>query len=118
MSWLSKFSGGGKAAAAAAAAKGAQPTAPPTIVIDHTEYVPEEFAIGSFRLRPYEGDLIARQQFDFRMVFNLGEDPVDVACHGLVVKMTPETGLVARYKSPQPFYEKKLMDYIRAWKGM
>lgn len=117
MSWLSKFSGGGKAAAAAAE-KGPRPANPPIIVIDHHEYIPEEFALGSFRLRPYEGDLIARQQFDFHMVFDLGEDPVDVACHGLVVKMTEETGLVARYKSPQPFYEKKLIDYVRAWKGL
>ncbi|MCG5242224.1 hypothetical protein [Azospirillum doebereinerae] len=121
MSWLSKLAGGGKSSASSGSSGTAnrdRPATPPKIVIDHHEYVPEEFALGSFRIRPYDGDLIGKQQFDFRMVFDLGNDPVDVACHGLVVKMTDQTGLVARYQSPQPFYERKLIDYVRAWKGL
>lgn len=122
MSWLSKLTGGGKASAPSGSSRTAvkdRPANPPTIVIDHHEYVPEEFVMGSFRIRPYDGDLIAKQQFDFRLVFDLGgEDAVDVACRGLVVKMNEQTGLVARYQSPQPFYERKLIDYLRAWKGV
>ncbi|MFD1625756.1 hypothetical protein [Azospirillum griseum] len=118
MSWLSKLSGGGKAANGAAADKGPRPSQPPTIVIDHHEFVPAEFAIGSFRLRPYDGDLIAHQQFDFKMVFTLGEEVVEAPCHGLVVKLTDESGLVARYKSPPSVYERKFLDYVRAWKGL
>ncbi len=121
MSWLSKISGGGKSAtpgASTGSAKKDRPSTPPVIVIDRHEYTPEEFVMGSFRIRPYDGDLIAKQQFDFRMVFDLGNDPVDVACRGMVVKMSDQTGLVARYQSPQPFYERKLIDYMRAWKGV
>ncbi|MBP2299430.1 hypothetical protein [Azospirillum picis] len=121
MSWLSKFSGSNKTSGGAAAsvtARRDRPSSPPRIVIDHHEYQPEEFVIGSFRLRPYDGDLIAKQQFDFRLVFDLGGDPVDIGCRGLVVKLTGESGLVARYQSPQPFYERKLVDYLKAWKGL
>lgn len=121
MSWLSKFSGRDKAAQPAgnrAAAVKERPSSPPKIVIDRHEYVPEEFALGSFRIRPYDGDLIAKQVFDFHLCFSLGEDSVDVACRGLVVKMDEKVGLVARYQSPQPFYERKLIEYVRAWKGL
>lgn len=121
MSWLSKLSGRDKAAStsgSSGAAKKERPSSPPKIVIDRHEYVPEEFALGSFRLRPYDGDLIAKQQFDFHLVFALGEDAVDVVCRGLVIKLNEQTGLVARYQSPQPFYERKLIEYVRAWKGL
>ncbi|WP_042442962.1 hypothetical protein [Azospirillum sp. B510] len=121
MSWLSKFSGGNKDQAAAKAAPEARrerPSTPPKIVIDHHDYVPEEFVLGSFRIRPYEGDLIAKQKFDFRLQFDIGGDPVDVACLGVVVKLTEEAGLVARYQPPQPFYERKLIDYMKALRGL
>lgn len=121
MSWLSKFSGGNKepgGAKSAAEPRKERPSTPPKIVIDHHEYVPEEFVIGSFRIRPYDGDLIAKQKFDFRLQFDLGGDPVDVSCMGMVVKMTAEAGLVARYQAPQPFYERKLVEYMKALKGL
>lgn len=121
MSWLSIFSGGNKASGDAKSSSGPQkerPSAPPTIVIDHHDYVPEEFVLGSFRIRPYDGDLIAKQKFDFRLQFDLGGDPVDVSCVGMVVKLTEEAGLVARYQSLQPFYERKLIDYLKALRGL
>ena len=37
---------------------------------------------------------------------------------GIVVKMDGTAGLVARYSQPQPFYERKLLDYLKAWKGL
>ena len=36
----------------------------------------------------------------------------------MVVKLTEEAGLVARYQSPQPFYERKLIEYMKALKGL
>jgi len=118
MSWLSKLSGRDKSDSATAAAPKERPSAPPSIVIDRHEYKPEEFAMGSFRIRPYDGDLIAKQQFDFRITFQLGGDPVEIVCRGVVVKMDDKVGLVARYQQPQPFYERKLVEYLRAWKGL
>lgn len=119
MSWLSKITGGGSKATITIGGKETpRPTEPPKIHIDRHEYTPEEFVLGSFRVRPYEGDLIARQQFDFRISFKLGEDAVEFICRGLVVKQNAEAGLVARYSRPQPFYEKKLIDYMKAWKSV
>ena len=115
MSWLSKLSGRDKAAHSDGGHAGGikeRPSSPPKVVIDHHEYVPEEFALGSFRIRPYDGDLISKQIFDFRLCFAMGEDAVDVACRGLVVKMDEKVGLVARYQSPQPFYERKLRSAV------
>ena len=118
MSWLSKLTGRDKGGAASAASAKVRPTTPPHILIDRHEYLPEEFAVGSFRIRPYDGDLIAKQQFDFRIAFSLGSDSIEFACHGVVVKMDNKAGLVARYQLPQPFYERKLIEYLRLWKGL
>ena len=118
MSWLSKLSGKGKSEPGAAGAPKQRPSGPPHIMIDRHEYEPAEFALGSFRIRPYDGDLIAKQQFDFRIVFQLGEERFDFACRGMVVKMDDTAGLVARYSQPQPFYERKLIDYLKSWKGL
>lgn len=121
MSWLSIFGGGSKSHGASKGGSSSQkdrPAGPPTVVIDRHEYVPEEFALGSFRIRPYDGDLIAKQVFDFRLVFEIGGEAVDVSCRGLVVKMDEQVGLVARYQHPQPYYERRLIDYLKAWKGL
>lgn len=117
MSWLSKLSG-----------KGKSPTPPPTVsrrgsvpapkvLIGRLEYEAEEFAIGSFRVRPYEGDLIARQQFDFRIVLDQAGEPLQIPCRGVVVRMDDEHGLIARYQSPPPVYLRKLADYLQQWRG-
>ena len=118
MSWLSKLSGKDKPAPRAGVDQKQRPAGPPHILIDRNEYEPAEFAIGSFRIRPYDGDLIAKQQFDFRIAFTLGEERIEFACRGIVVKMDGTAGLVARYSQPQPFYERKLLDYLKAWKGL
>lgn len=123
MSWLSKLVGGGKpsprtvAASAATAAGKATSLPPPLVRIDRHNYLPCEFALGSFRIHPYDGDLIARQQFDFRLSFEMDEVHVEFACRGLVTKLDNESGLIARFQQPQPFYERKLMMYLRKWKG-
>ncbi|CAO3442501.1 hypothetical protein [Azospirillum argentinense] len=118
MSWLSKLSGRGKSTAASAPSAKERPTDPPIIRIDSHEYVPEEFVLGSFRIRPYDGDLIAKQQFDFRILFRLGEEHSDFACRGVVVKMDEQAGLVARFHQPPPAHTRKLIDYLKLWKGL
>lgn len=117
MSWLSKLSGKVKGAATAVATKD-RPSQPPHIIVDRHEYTPEEFALGSFRIRPYDGDLIAKQQFDFKISFTLDADTVEFVCRGIVVKQDDQVGLVARYQQPQPFYERKLIEYLKRWKGL
>lgn len=109
---------GNKADKPAAASAKNRPSSPPQILIDRHEYQPEEFALGSFRIRPYDGDLIAKQQFDFKIAFQLENDSVEFACRGVVVKMDEQVGLVARFQKPQPFYERKLIEYLRLWKGL
>lgn len=120
MSWLSKLTGGGapKNTVTVDGKEIPRPTEPPHIVVDHHEYTPEEFVFGSFRIRPYQGDLIAKQQFDFHVAFTLGGEQVDFTCHGLVVKCDEQVGLVARYMRPQPYYERRLIEYLRLWKGL
>lgn len=119
MSWLSRLSGRAKSGAAAASVAGkAEALPPPRIIVDRHVYQPEDFGLGSFRIRPYEGDLIARQQFDFRIAFKLDEDNVEFGCRGMVMKLDGESGLIARFQKPQPFYERKLLLYLRKWKGV
>ena len=118
MSWLSKLSARPKSNAAPATPASERPSGPPRILIDRHDYQPEELVLGSFRIRPYDGDLIARQQFDFKITFTLHGELVEFACRGMVVKMDDTAGLVARYQLPQPFYERKLIEYMRLWKGI
>ncbi|WP_029009539.1 hypothetical protein [Azospirillum halopraeferens] len=117
MSFLSMFRGRGKTTATDAAAPKAGPVALPHVIIDRHDYQTEEFAPGSFRIRPYEGDLIARQRFDFRIAFDLDNEPVEFHCSGIVVRLDAESGLVARYQPPQPFFERKLLEYLRRQRG-
>ena len=114
MSWLSKITGG--SAKDAGGKQGQRAVTPPKISIDHHEYTPEEFVIGSFRIRPYEGDLIAKQQFDFRIIFTLGDEEVEFLCRGLLVKCDGQAGLVARYSRPGAVQERKLVEYLRGGK--
>lgn len=121
MSWLSKLVG--RQAPAATAGQGGQAeqgtsVQPLRIIIDSTSYLPEEFALGSFRIRPYDGDLIAKQQFDFRLSFTLKDEDIEFSCHGTVVKMDSKVGLVARFQQPQPYYERRLIEHIKATKGL
>lgn len=115
MSWLSKLSGKSKPGAAAAPAAKPQNVPPPKILIDSHEYPAAEFAPGGFRIRPYAGDLIPKQSFDFRISFTLNSEPIEIACRGMVVRLDDQSGLVARYAQPQPFYERRIADYLKLW---
>jgi hypothetical protein len=114
MFWLSKLAGKSKASAGAAETR-APSVPPPTIRIDSREYPAAEFVPGTFRIRPYDGDLIATQRFDFRIIFSLNDEPVEIACRGVVARLDAQTGLIARYAQPQPFYERKLAEYLKLW---
>ena len=117
MSWLSKLVGR-PAAENTAPAPAAKATQPLRIIIDSSSYIPEEFALGSFRIRPYDGDLIAKQQFDFRLSFTLKDEDVEFTCRGIVVKQDSKAGLVARFQQPQPFFERKLVEHLKAARGL
>jgi hypothetical protein len=114
MSWLSKLGGKSKTAAVGTVAK-AEALPPPTIKIDSREYPAADFIPGTFRIRPYEGDLIAKQSFDFRIAFKLNGEDVEVACRGVVARLDDQVGLIARYTAPQPFYERRIADYLKVW---
>ncbi len=109
MSWFSKTP---KSTGAAPAKSVAAPVKRPMIVIDRHEYMPSEFAIGSFRIQPYEGDLIARQQFDFKISFQLDGEIVEFGCRGVVVKLDEQAGFVARYTKPIQIHQNKLLAYL------
>lgn len=116
MSWLSRLAGKSKSAAQASAADGkGQPTDPPVIKIDSHEYPVAEFVPGTFRIRPYDGDLIAKQKFDFRIAFTLNGEPIEVGCRGVVARLDDQAGLIARYSQPQPYYERKIAEYLKVW---
>lgn len=117
MSWLSKLTGKKTETPNASASAEAQPFPPPLIKIDSHEYPVTEFAQGMFRIRPYDGDLIAKQSFDFRISFSLNNDVVEFSCRGSVARLDDKSGLIARYSPPQPYYERKLSEYLKLWGG-
>jgi len=117
MSWLTKLTGKKTVTSGASVAGEVQPFPPPRIKIDSREYPAAEFAPGMFRIRPYDGDLIAKQSFDFRITFSLNNEPVEFACRGTVARLDDKVGFIARYSPPQPYYERKLAEYLTLWGG-
>lgn len=117
MSWLSKLTGKRSETTSVGASSSEAAFPPPVIKIDSKEYPVSEFESGMFRIRPYDGELIAKQSFDFRIIFSLNNEPVEIACRGSVARLDEKVGLIARYSPPQPYYERKLSEYIRLWGG-
>jgi hypothetical protein len=112
MSWLSRISGNTKEKPDVISGKSPVSLDGLHVVIDRHEYNVSEFALGSFRVRPYDGDLINKQQFDFKISFDMEGDRIEILCHGIVVKNDSQAGLVARYQRPQPFFERKLIEFL------
>ena len=81
--------------------------------IDSHVYQVEDLSPVGFRLYPYDGDLIARQQFNFRFQLVLNGESHDFPCKGYVVRID-EKGLAAKYQRPQPYYQHILAEYLRA----
>ena len=61
------------------------------------------------------GDLIAKQKFDFRIAFTLNGEAIEVGCRGVVARLDDQAGLIARYSQPQPYYERKIAEYLKVW---
>ncbi|MBP5855509.1 hypothetical protein KAJ83_00685 [Marivibrio halodurans] len=81
--------------------------------IDRNTYQVEDLSAVGFRINPYDGDLIARQQFTFRFQLVLNGESHDFPCQGYVVRID-ENGLAAKYQRPQPYYQHVLVEFLRA----
>lgn len=110
MSWLSRLINRNRPEARPVRQQ--QPPPPNAhILIDRVKYVVADLGTKAFRAFPYEGGLIARQQFSFRFVLEIDGNITEFPCHGLVMKIDGE-GLLARYTPPNPVYQRTLIECI------
>lgn len=111
MSWLSRLINRNRPEARPV--KAPPPPPPPNahILVDRVKYVVTDLGTKAFRAAPYDGGLIARQQFLFRFVLDIDGNVTEFPCQGLVVKIDGE-GLLARYTAPNPLYQRALIECI------
>lgn len=83
------------------------------VTIDRKSYVVDNLSASGFRIQPYDGDLIPRQQFSFRFHLVLNGESYEFPARGLVVRID-DAGLAAKYQKPQPYYRHILDEYLRA----
>ncbi len=81
------------------------------VVIGGQKYPIQDVSIGGFRISPYDGDLVERQEFD--LVFRLIIDYCVTECRsrGLVYRID-QHGLVALFTTDQPAFYQKLCQFI------
>jgi hypothetical protein len=73
--------------------------------IDSRTYTVAQLWRDAFEIEGYSGDLIVRQRFEFRFLFDVDGKTVEVPTRGVVIRS--EGGrLVARFLAPQPYYQK------------
>ena len=82
------------------------------IIIDHHEYQVAELAVRSFRINPYDGDLIAKQCFYFTMVLTMNGQQGQSLGSGVVRANNGKEGLVAQFLGPSPVFDKNLMQHL------
>eukprot|EP00752_Nemacystus_decipiens_P000712 g712.t1 len=82
------------------------------VQIDSKTYTVADLSTVAFRLSPYEGDLIERQQFGFRFHIVLNGESHEIPARGVVVRID-ENGLAAKYQRPQPYHQHVLQEYVR-----
>ena len=82
------------------------------LVIDRKEYPVVELAVRTFRIRPYDGDLIVKQSFGFTMLLNSGGEEHRSMGRGIVRALSDKDGLVAQFTAPAPAFDKKLMEHL------
>ena len=114
MSRFSSIIGGGKDApqhGASAKASGA-PESSLRLIIDRKEYPIAELAVRSFRIQPYDGDLIVKQSFGFTMILNTSGEELKSIGRGVVRARNDKDGLVAQFTPPSPAFDKKLMEHL------
>ncbi|CAK0772063.1 PilZ domain-containing protein [uncultured Gammaproteobacteria bacterium] len=115
MSWLSKILGGGNKKVAADV-KAQPPLSEAKIRIDRQDFVAVELGIRSFRIHPYDGGLIARQNFEFSLIFTVNGEEIEMPGRGVVKSQDDNDGLRALFGAPQPFYQKMLTQFLIAQK--
>lgn len=83
------------------------------VQIDRKDYQVHDLSMGGFRLHPYDGDLIARQQFEFKFLIALNGESYEIPAHGYVVRID-EQGMAAKFQKPQPFFRHIIDEYLQA----
>lgn len=109
MSWLGKMMGGKTGTAAdrkGAAVAGAR------LFIGRQEYELGELGVRTFRIHPYEGELIEKQHVSFTLLIILDNEEFSHQGLGLVREISNQQGLLVQFTRPQPFFDGKLMDFL------
>ena len=112
MSWLTKIMGGDKDEEAARKGSAAALLSSVRVVIDRHEYGVVDLGVRTFRIHPYQGELIERQNFTLSMTFPYDTDEFKMTGRGVVRHLTDVDGLTAQFAAPQPCLDKKLMEFI------
>lgn len=88
------------------------------VQIDSKRYQVADLSLRGFRIAGYDGGLIARQKFDFRLFLPLdGEGEIEFPGYGVVQKISDQGFLEAMMAAPQPYFQRKLMQYVSAFQG-
>lgn len=111
MTWMKNLTGGSKTGTHRKRSNIPDPGPDPRVTIDRRGYTIADLTVRGFRVPGYEGDLIERQQFNFRFHFELDEQPADFVCTGIVAKID-DKGLTALYRQPAPMFQKIVIEYI------
>ena len=114
MSWLSSIIGGGKTSdhPGAGGKVASTPESTLRLIIDRKDYPVAELAVRSFRIQPYNGDLILKQSFGFTMMLSIGGEELQCVGRGTVRARNDKDGLVAQFTPPSPAFDKRLMEHL------
>ncbi len=115
MSWLGKLLGG-KGSGEASAAHGADMSGVRLLIDSHEQKI-ADIGVRTFRIYPYQGDLIEKQMISFVMILSGDGDEVKFPGTGMVREISGERGLSVQFQSPQPFFDRKLMEFLARRKG-
>ncbi|MEI8395861.1 MAG: hypothetical protein WCF85_14065 [Rhodospirillaceae bacterium] len=121
MSWLSNIFGSKSSASDAGAgsdkvkARVGIPDA--RLTIDSSEYNLVELSTRNFRIYPYEGDLIEKQNFTFSLFLTVGGDEQKFSGRGIIRQITPDRGLFAQFAAPQPSFDRLLQDFVAKYQA-
>ncbi len=110
MSWLGKLMGG--KASAVAAADRVDDLSAVRLLIDRHDHKLADLGVRTFRIQPYEGELIQTQHISFTMVLTVNNEEFKFPGSGVVREISAENGLVVQFQPPQPFFDRKLMEFL------
>ena len=112
MSWLGKMVGIKGAGTSAASGRGGALVAGARVVIGRQDYGLADLGVRTFRIQPYSGDLIERQNFSFSLTVTVDNEDFSCTALGLVREISDKGGLLAQFAAPQPAFDKKLMEFL------